>query len=326
MMNIDQNKHLMQQQLPTQSNWLNLRRRLMSLRPVQLIIQTGLKWDRDNCPGMAAALSYYVLFSIFPLLLVIVGIAGALIGPETEAFRDIQQLIVRYLPPAVHEMVLGTMVYLNQNSVGTGIVGFSLLFFTASTMFVVFWQSINRIWKSTARISDAGSPLKMFFFYILNKLVAYLLVLATGMLVLVTFLFDVVTRAVVEWVSHFHEHVVFTQWVDELLLTRGLQISSSVLILSMTFCALFKLLPAVRPQWRDVWLGAMITALLLVGLQQFAASGVVSIFSNFIYYGVIGSVMILMLWVFLACLIVFFGCEISYVYAHIYGSRRFAEI
>ncbi|RPJ12563.1 MAG: hypothetical protein EHM37_08875, partial [Deltaproteobacteria bacterium] len=71
----------MQQQLQIRSIWLNLPRRVMSLRPVQLIIQTGLKWDRDNCPGMAAALSYYVLFSLFPLLLVIVGIVGALIGP-----------------------------------------------------------------------------------------------------------------------------------------------------------------------------------------------------------------------------------------------------
>jgi membrane protein len=326
MMTSDQHNHSMQQRLQIRPIWHSLRRRVLSLRPVQLIIQTVLKWDRDNCPGMAAALSYYALFSLFPLILVLLGISGALIGPESEAFRDIQQLIVRELPPTVHEMVDGTMVYLNQNSVGAGIVGFSLLFLAASTMFVVFWQSVNKIWKSTARVSDAGSPLKMFFFYILNKLVAYVLVLATGMLVLVTFLADVFIRVVVEWFSHFHEHVVFTQRVDALQLTRGLQISSSIFILSMTFCALFKLLPAARPQWRDVWLGALITALLLVGLQQLAASGVVSIFSNFLYYGVIGSVMVLMLWVFLACLIVFFGCEISYVYAHIYGSRRSAEI
>jgi membrane protein len=322
----NQDNDSLQQQLQARNVWQHLRRRVMSLRPVQLIIRTGLKWDRDNCPGMAAALSYYVLFSFFPLLLVILGIIGALTGPETAAFRSIQQLIVRELPPAVHEMVVGTMVYLNQNSVGAGIVGFSLLFLTASTMFMIFRQSVNRIWESPARITEAGSPLKMVFFFILNKLVSYLLVLATGMLVLVTFLADVLTRAVVEWFSYFHEHVVFTQRVDELQLTRGLQVSSSVFILSMTFWALFKLLPAVRPQWGDVWLGAMITALLLVGLQQFAASGVVSIFSAFLYYGVIGSVMILMLWVYLACLIVFFGCEISYVYAHLFGSRRSAEI
>ena len=326
MMTQDQDTDSPRQRPRIRTIWLHLRRWVMSLRPVQLFIQTGVKWDQDNCPGMAAALSYYILFSFFPLLLVILGIIGALTGPETEAFHSIQQQIVRELPPAVHEMVVNTMVYLHQNSVGAGIVGFSLLFLTASSMFVIFRQSVNRIWGSPARISEAGSPLKMVFFFILNKLVSYLLVLATGLIVLVAFLVDVLTRAVVEWVSHFHEHVAFTQRVDVLQLTRGLQISSSLFILGMTFWALFRLLPPVRPQWGDVWLGALITALLLVGLQQFAASGVVSIFSAFLYYGVIGSVMILMLWVYLACLIVFFGCEISSVYANLYGSRRSAVI
>jgi membrane protein len=66
----------------------------------------------------------------------------------------------------------------------------------------------------------------------------------------------------------------------------------------------------------------LITALSLVGLQQFATSSVVSVFSKFLSYGVIGSVMILMLWIFVACQIFFLGCEFSFVYAHIYGSRR----
>jgi membrane protein len=97
-----------------------------------------------------------------------------------------------------------------------------------------------------------------------------------------------------------------------------------VFILSVTLCVIFKLLPTVRPQWRDVWLGSVITALLLVGLQQFATGGVVSVSSKFLSYGVIGSVMILMLWIFLALQIVLLGCEFSYVYAQLYGSRRSA--
>ncbi|RPJ77249.1 MAG: YihY/virulence factor BrkB family protein [Desulfobacteraceae bacterium] len=302
--------------------WSYLRFRILPLRPVQLLVQTGLKWDRDNCPGMAAALSYYALFSLFPLLLVILSIVGALMGPETDAFQYIQKLIVRDLPPTVHDMVVGTIIALNENSVGAGIVGFSLLFFTASTLFAVLRQSVNKIWESPARLSEAGSIPKMVLFFILNKLVAYLLVLATALLLLASFVANVLIRTVIELVNHFQESVPFIQQVDELLLTRGLQVSTSVFILSVTLCILFKLLPTVRPQWRDVWLGAIITALMLVGLQQFATGGVVSVFSKFLSYGVIGSVMILMLWIFLACQIVFVGCELSYVYAHLYGSRR----
>jgi membrane protein len=300
--------------------------RILPSRPIQLVIRTGLKWDRDNCPGMAAALSYYALFSLFPLLLVILSIVGTLIGPETDAFRYIQKLIVRDLPPTVHDMVVGTIIALNQNSVGAGIVGFGLLFFAASKLFTVLRQSVNIIWESPARLSEAGSIPKMVLFFILNKLVAYLLVLATALLLLASFLANLVIRAVVELVNHFQESVPLIQQVDELLLTRGLQVSTSVFILSVTLCVLFKLLPTARPQWRDVWLGAVITALMLVGLQQFATGGVVSVFSKFLSYGVIGSVMIMMLWIFLACQIVFLGCVFSYVYAHLYGSRRSTAI
>jgi len=306
------------------SIWPYLRFRVLPSRPVQLLIQTGLKWDRDNCPGMAAALSYYALFSLFPLLIVILSIVGALIGPETDAFLYVRKLIVRDLPPAVHDMVVGTIIALNQNSVGAGIVGFSLLFFTASTLFAVLRQSVNKIWESPARISEAGSIPKMVLFFILNKLVAYLLVLATALLLLVSFFANLLIRAVIGVVNHFQEQLDFIQQVDELLLTRGLQVSASVFILSVTLCVIFKLLPTVRPQWRDVWLGAIITAFMLVALQKFATGGVVSVFSKFLSYGVIGSVMILMLWIFLACQIVFLGCEFSYVYAQLYGSRSSA--
>jgi len=309
---------------PTQKIWAYLRGRAIPSRPVQLIVQTVSKWDRDNCPGMAAALSYYALFSLFPLILVILSIVGAFIAPETDAFRYIQKLIVRDLPPAAYDMVVETIVALNENSVGTGIVGFTLLFFAASKLFIVLRQSVNRIWESPARLSEAGSIPKMVIFFILNKLVAYLLVLATALLLIVSFVASLFIRTVVKSVNHFQESVPLFHQLDELLLTWGLQVSTSVFILSVTLCTLFKLLPTVRPQWRDVWLGAIITAILLVGLQQFATGGVVSAFSKFLYFGVIGSVMILMLWIFLAFQIVFLGCEFSYAYAHLYGSRRSA--
>ena len=306
------------------TTWSFLSSRLLPLRPVQLVVQTGLKWDRDNCSGMAAALSYYALFSLFPLLLVILSILGALIGPETEVFEYIQKLIVRDLPPAVQEVVVGTIVALYENSAGAGIVGFALLFFTAGKLFAILRQSVNKIWKSPVRISEAGSVPRMVLFFVLNKLVAYLLVLATALLLLVSFVANLFIRAVIELVNHFQENVAFLQQLDELLLTRGLRAGSSVVILSITLCILFKLLPTVRPRWRDVWLGAILTAVMLVGLQQFAMVGVVSVLSKFLSYGAIGSVMILLLWIFMACQIVFVGCEFSYVYAQLYGSRRAA--
>jgi membrane protein len=304
--------------------WPYLRSVVLPSRPAQLLIQTGLKWDRDNCPGMAAALSYYALFSLFPLLLVILSIVGTLIGPDTEAFRYIQSMIVRDLPPDVQSMVVGTIIALNETSVSAGIVGFMLLFFAASTLFAILRQSVNKIWESPNRVSDAGSVPKMVLFLIVNKLVAYLLVLGTALLLLTSLVANIFIRTVLDLLSRFQETFAWIQRVDELQLTRGLQIGSTIFILSLTLCVLFKVLPSVRPQWRDVWMGALMTAVLLAGLQQLATSSVVSVFNRFLSYGVIGSVMILMLWIFLACQIFFLGCEFSYAYANVYGSRRLA--
>lgn len=290
-------------------------------KPVQLLIKAGLKWDRDNCPGMAASLSYYALFSLFPLLLVILSIIGFLTGPDTEAFKAIAEAVQRYLPPEVHDLIKGTVISLNENSVGAGIIGFSLLLFTSSAIFGVLRASVNRIWRSPSRVSEAGSVLKMATFFIFNKLFSFLLVLGSALLLLASLVVDIVVKTLLELITTFQETFSFIH-VDELQLTKGLQASSSFLILAIVACILFKVLPSSYVAWGDIWPGALLTALLVVGLQQLVSNSVISIGSHFLSYGVIGSVMILMLWIFLTFQIFLFGCVISYVYAHLFGSRK----
>lgn len=290
-------------------------------KPVQLLVKAGLKWDRDNGPGMAASLSYYALFSLFPLLLVILSVIGFLTGPHTEAFKAIAELVQRYLPPEVHDLIKGTVISLNENSVGAGIIGFGLLLFTSSAIFGVLRASVNRIWRSPSRVSEAGSVLKMAAFFIFNKLFSFLLVLGSALLLLASLLVDIVVKTLLELITTFQETFSFIN-VDELQLTKGLQASSSFLILAIVSCILFKVLPSSYVAWGDVWPSALLTALLVVGLQQLVSNSVISIGSHFLSYGVIGSVMILMLWIFLTFQIFLFGCVLSYVYAHLFGSRK----
>lgn len=299
----------------------HFRSTILPAKPTQLLIQTGLKWDRDNCPGMAAALSYYALFSLFPLLLVLLSVLGWLIGPNTEAFESIQTAVERFVPPEIHDLIKGTVIALNENSVGAGIVGFGLLLFAASTIFAILRSSVNKIWRSPSRASEAGSILKMVLFSVINKLFSFLLVLGTALLLLTSLLSNIAIKAVLQLIANFQATFAFIE-VDELQLTKGLQSSSSFLILALAFCILFKILPSIYVGWQDVWLSALLTALLLVGLQQLVSNSVISIGSHFLSYGVIGSVMILMLWIFLTCQIFLFGCVFSYVYAHLFGSRR----
>jgi membrane protein len=298
-----------------------IRSTILPSKPAQLLIQTGLNWDQNNCPGMAASLSYFALFSLFPMLLVILSVVGSLLGPNTEAFQSIQESIQRYLPPEVHELIEGTILALNANSVGAGIIGFGLLLWAASAVFGILRSSVNKIWRSPSRATEAGSPFKMALFIIANKLFSFLLVLGTALLLLASLISNIVIRTILELIAFFRATFPFIQ-VDELQLAEGLQISSSFLILAIATCILLKILPSVYVAWGDVWLSALMTTFLLVGLQQLVGNSVISIGGNFLSYGAIGSVMILMLWIFLTCQIFLLGCVLSYVYAHLFGSRR----
>jgi membrane protein len=298
-----------------------IRSTLLPSKPAQLLIQTGLKWDQDNCPGMAASLSYFALFSLFPMLLVIMSIIGAWIAPGTEAFQQIQEAVERFLPPEVHELIRSTIVALYENSVGAGIIGFSFLLWSGSSVFSILRNSVNRIWQAPSRVSESGSALKMALFFVINKLFSFLLVFGTALLLLASLLSNIAVKAILRLITTFQEIFAFVQF-DETQITRGLQASSSFLILALACCVLFKILPSVYVAWQDVWLGALLTALLLIGLQQLVSNSVITIGSRFLSYGVIGSVMVLLLWIFLTCQIFLFGCVFAYVYAHLFGSRR----
>lgn len=299
----------------------HIRSTILPSKPAQLLIQTGLKWNQDNCPGMAASLSYFALFSLFPLLLIMLSVIGKIIAPGTEAFQDIQEAVQRYLPPEVHNLIKETVISLNQNSVGAGIIGSSVLLWTASAVFGILRGSVNKIWRSPSRVFETGSPVKMMLFFVANKLFSFLLVLGTGLLLVASLISSIVIKAILQLVTTFQETFSWLQ-LDTSQLSKGLETSSSFLILAIALCILYKILPAVSVSWRDVWLSALLVASLLVGLQQLVSNSVISIGSHFLSYGVIGGVMILLLWIFLTCQIFLFGCVFSYVYAHLFGSRR----
>lgn len=298
-----------------------IRSNILPSKPAQLLIQTGMKWDRDNGPGMAASLSYFALFSLFPMLLVLLSILGSFIGPNTDAFQSIQDAVERFLPAEVHDLIKDTVLALNENSVGAGIIGFIILLWTASSVFAILRSSVNKIWQSPSRASETGSVPQMILFFIANKLFSFLLVLGTAFLLLSSLMANIVIKTILKLVANFQETFAFLK-IDELQLTNGLQTSSSFLILALAICILYKILPTVYVSWRDIWLASLLTTSLLIGLQQLVSNSVISIGSHFLSYGVIGSVMILLLWIFLTCQIFLFGCVFSYVYAHIFGTRR----
>lgn len=255
------------------------------------------------------------------MLLVVLSIIGWFLEPHSGGFQVAKETAKKYLPPEVRDLVAGTVISLNENSVGAGIVGFCLLLLTASAVFGVLMAAINKIWQSPSSVSEDRSILKMILFFIFNKLLAFLLVFASALLIPLSLIANITIKIVLELVANFQSTFSFIE-VDELQLTRGLQVSSSLLIVALTAGILFKILPSVYVGWQDIWLSALLTAFLVVGLQQLASNSALALGSHFLSYGVISSVMILMLWIFLTFQIFLFGCVLSYIYAHMFGSRR----
>lgn len=297
-----------------------IRSTVLPSKLAQLFIQTGLKWSQENCPSMAASLSYFALFSLFPILLIGLSFVSVWVRPGSQGFQAIQENAQRLLPPEVYDLLRETMLALNQGSVGAGIVGIGLLIWSSTAVFAVLRNSVNQIWRSPNPVEDV-SVRRVVLSFAANRIFSFLLVLGFAFVLLASLISNIVVRIILQLVTRFDDMFLLVE-INELQLTRGLQSASSFFILALVAGILFKILPSVYVGWKDVWLGALITVLLLSLLQQLVSNSVISIGSRFLSYGVVGSVMVLLLWIFLTFQIFLLGCVFTFTYARLFGSRR----
>lgn len=299
-----------------------VRNQVLPSRGAQLIIKTGLKWQKDKCLEMGAALSYYALFSLFPIALVIASILGFLLGPDTDTAQKVLVFTQTYLPSEAFGIVEDTLLRLNRQSVGAGIVGFSVSFFAASSVFAALDRSVDRIWKAEETTAQAPNTIRAnAVSVVVKRLFAFGLVMSTSMLLLLSLLSNIAIRVLVDILRNFGQTIPFVH-IDQLPIAKVLQTTSSFLLVAIAVLLLFRFLPSTRTPWKDLWPGALFTTLLLIGLQQLVSRNIIHIGGQYQSYGAIGGVMILMLWIYFTCQIFFLGCVMSYVYAHLFGSRR----
>ena len=297
------------------------RTQILNSKLVQLFICTVLKWQQDECLEMGAALAYYALFSLFPIFLVILSIFGFLVGPTTDAYNEILWAAEGSLPPSAFRIIESTLLHLNQTSVSAGIVGFFILFFTASSIFGALGRSVDKIWKVPRGRHVNHNLISIALTFIKNRIFAFTLVLGAAALTLISLLSHIAIKVLLRIVENFSQAIKWIQ-INDLVLLKGLQVGTTFLILTLVVMVLFKILPSTRVTWGDVWLGALITVTLLTSLQHLVSHSVIQIGVQYQSYGVIGSVMVLLLWIYLTCQIFFLGSELTYVYAHLFGSRR----
>ena len=265
-------------------------------------------WQEDYAPSMGAALAYYTLFSMTPLLLVVIGIAGAVFGvkaAEGQVFTELQGLIGPDGAKAVQDIVAHASK--PQTSWAASIIGLVTLVVGATSVFAELQSSLDRIWRAPAQEQRSG-----LWALLRGRLLSFGLVVSIGFLLLVSLVFSAAIAALGAWGTR-----LFPGWE---FVIEVLNFAVTFAITGFMFAAIYRVLPSVYISWRDVWAGAWVTALLftvgktLIGLY-IGKAGVTSTF------GAAGSLVVLLLWVYYSAQIFLLGAEFTWIHAGRHGSR-----
>ncbi len=276
----------------------------------RLFVDAVSSWSDDYAPSMGAALSYYTLFSLAPLLLIVVSVAALAFGADAargELFEQLQGTLGNDGAAAV-EKLLASVEVSGKGPLGSAI-GIALLAVGATTVFGELQSDLDRIWRSPQQKAASGGIGKL----VRKRLMSFGLILALGFLLIVSLVASAAISALGKWWAP-----VFGAWE---WLAQIINLVVSFGLLTAMFTLIYKLMPSVEIAWRDVLLGSAVTAALftigksLIGLY-IGTSGIGSGF------GAAGSIVVVMVWVYYSAQIFLLGAEFTWVYAGRYGSHR----
>jgi membrane protein len=266
----------------------------------RLVIEAAKDWLDDKAPRLAAALSYYTAFSLPPLLVVLIGIAGIAFGAETVSERIVDQM--RGLVGTESAELLSTAIAEARQTTGTGwavALGVGFLIIAASGVFAQLQDALNAIWDVKPR---AGGGI---WRLLQKRLLSLAAVLGAGFLLLVSLAVSTATAALAELAGNIESLAPLVATLDVVI---------SLVVITVLFALIFKFLPDVRIRWGDVWLGSMITSVLFIA-GKFAIGFYLGASEVGSAYGVAGSLIIIMVWIYYSSLIVFFGAELTQVWS-----------
>jgi membrane protein len=273
-----------------------------------LLGDTVNEWYKHKAPRLGASLAFYTLLSLAPLLVVVIAIAGLMFGQDAAQGRIVEQiqgLVGRDSAVAIQAMVEGA----RKPAAGTiaTILGLLTLFFGATTVVAELRDALNTIWE-VPQVETSG--IRSIIGVLRERFFSLAMVLGVGFILLVSLVVNA-------WLSAIGGY--FTGWLSEVTM----QVANSMLsliVITALFAMIYKVMPDVSIEWRDVALGAIFTSLLftggkfLIGLYL-GKSGFGST------YGAAGSLVIVLLWVYYSAQIFFFGAEFTQVFANRYGSQ-----
>jgi membrane protein len=265
-------------------------------------------WIDDGASSMGAAIAYYTIFSIAPLLVIAMAVAGWVFGADAvqgEVAAQLRSVIGTDAARAVQDLIAGAAK--PAESLAAAGIGAVLLIVGATTVFAELQSALDHIWQVPALQSASG-----WWSVLRSRLLSFGVILALGFLLLVSLLASAAIAAFGSWWS--------TRLAGWEVMLHLLNTMTSLGLSIGLFAMIYKLMPRARIAWRDVWIGAGVTALLfeagklLIGLYV-GKSGVASSF------GAAGSLVVLLVWVYYSAQIFLLGAEFTWVYSHHGGSR-----
>ena len=272
-----------------------------------MLKQTFVEWSDDKGPRLGASLSYYTVFSMAPLLLLVISIAGLVFGPAaaegrifgelrgllgSDAARLVQTVVAKASRP--EHGILGTVI-----SVGVLVIG-------ATGVVVELQDALNSVWKV------APKPNRGLWGVIRTRLISVAMILTLGFLLMVSLVVSAALAALGGWLRGLAGGAVAVGWILDVTVSLG--------VIATLIALIYKVLPDAVISWRDVWVGAGVTALLfllgkyLIGLYI----GRASVGSAF---GAAGSLAVLLVWIYYSAQIMLLGAEFTRVFANRFGSK-----
>jgi len=280
----------------------------MRIREItDLAYQTYNEWSEDTAPRLSAALAFYTIFSLAPVLMILMAVLGFVFGQEAAEGRLVG-VLGQYVGPQSAEALQGVIAASARKSTGiwSTIIGIVMMLVGATGVFAELQSSINTIWGVTPR------PDRGYLSLLYDRFSSFLMILGVGLVLLLS----VAASAAITFASQFFGDALPG---GEALWSAG-NVVASVAILTLAFALLFKYVPDVQIAWSDVWIGALATAVLftigkaLIG-WYLGSSTIAST------YGAAGSIILFLVWIYYSALIMFFGAEFTQVYANKFGSR-----
>jgi membrane protein len=286
-------------------SFANVWQRILALG--SLIRLSAEEFIEDNGLKLSASLSYYTLFSMAPMLIIVIAIGSILLGKEAAEgylYLQFEGLIGKMGALQLQEMI--NNVRISGDTPWVTVIGVSTFFIGATGVFIEIQDSINTIWSIKAK------PKRGWVRFIMTRILSFSMVVGIGFLLIVSLVLSAVLTMMDGWILANLSAFAWLAYILSYVIGMG--------IVMLLFAVIFKVLPDAQLKWRDVMIGAFFTTVLFL-IGKYLINLYLSRSSTVSAYGAAGAVVLIILWVYYSAIILYLGAEFTKVYANKHGGK-----